>query len=161
MCKHGIIISIIISFFVHSAYAQITTGGNIGVNVVNNVLIIDFAPEIGYEIIDNASAGFSPFVVFAQNFQSNASNTIFGARIFTEYKIDLGIFAHAEYEISSSVTSEGLSKVTHAAPIGGGYETEIATNTVAYIMVLYDVLYKVDFSYRTNPIIRAGVRYSF
>ncbi|HON52510.1 MAG TPA: hypothetical protein PLS12_04835 [Bacteroidales bacterium] len=143
------------------SFAQIRTGGNIGLNVYNNILIIDLSPEIGYTFIDNALAGFSPFILYAKQLQTDEKQILYGARTFGEYKLEIGAFAHVEYEISRLWTTEGFMKTMYALPVGGGFESPIGINTTAYFMLLYDVLYKPGISYRQNPIIRAGLRYSF
>lgn len=141
-------------------FSQITTGGNIGFNIVNSVMIVEFSPEIGFEFLAPAMAGISPFILFAKDLHTNEKQYLYGIRAFGEYKLNIGAFAHFEYEISQLRTNEGAQKPVHAAPLGAGYETPLSDNTVAYALVLYDVLYKPGISYRQNPIIRAGIRYS-
>lgn len=160
MFKRSIFLIVIAILLGVQSQAQMQTGGNIGVNVINNVLIVDFAPELSYSFIQNTTAGISPFVIYSQNMQTKVSQFLVGGRVFGEYKTDFGAFAHAEFEATKPYTNEGYQKTIYAAPLGGGFESELSNNTVAYVMVLYDMLYKPDISLRQNPIVRAGIRYS-
>ncbi len=158
ICK--ILYGLFICMCTYPAYSQITTGGNIGLNIVNNVIIVDLSPEIGYSFVEPVLVGVSPFILYAQHLQTGTKEVLYGARAFGEYKHQIGAFAHAEYEISKLWVTEGVQKAVHAAPVGGGFESPLGNNTVAYIMVLYDILYKEGISYKQNPIIRAGIRHS-
>jgi len=157
---HRIIFTLLILGSSFLSFSQTRTGGTIGANYSNNIFILDFAPEIDYNVIAELKLGVSPFVMFANNTVTANKLFLYGIRTYGEYTISENIFLHAEYEYSKSWSNEGFGPTVHALPLGGGYETELTNNTVAYILVLYDVLHKDGISYRTNPIIRAGIRYS-
>lgn len=144
-----------------SVSAQLSTGGTFGVFYTNNIFQIDVAPEINYHFTERYVVGFSPFLLYSKNTLQNIQAYIFGSRIYGNYVLFPSLFLHMEYEYSKMWTNEGFGKTIHAAPIGLGYENEISQNAVAYLLVLFDVLYNPDISIRQNPIIRAGVRYKF
>lgn len=160
MFKRSIFLIVIVILLGFQSQAQMQTGGNVGVNINNNILTVDFAPEFSYSFIENTAMGISPFVIYSNDLQTSISEFLVGGRVFCEYKTDFGVFAHAEFEATKPYTTEGYQKTIYAAPLGGGFESELSKNTVAYIMVLCDMLYKKDISLRQNPIVRAGIRYS-
>ena len=141
--------------------AQVNTGGNIGVNIVDNILQIDIAPEINYSPLDDVLFGLSPFILYSKDLETLMKLYVYGVRMYGEYTIIQNFFVHLEYEYSRAWTNEGFGAAIHSAPIGGGFEQEISQGVVAYGMILYDVLYSSETSIRQNPVVRAGVRYSF
>ncbi|MDA3882461.1 MAG: hypothetical protein PF481_04210 [Bacteroidales bacterium] len=141
-------------------YAQISTGGNVGVSYENNVMQVDVAPEVNYLFTEKISAGFSPFVLYTQNELNNQKFFTFGTRLYGEYTFIENFFVHVEYELSKTWTQENYKTAVHSLPLGGGFEKELGSGMVAYGMILYDVLYDAETSIRKNPTVRGGIRYS-
>lgn len=140
--------------------AQVFTGGSMSFNYING-LYVDIAPIVGYQL-DDLRTGVSPFLSYSQVKDYGGVYT-FGGRVFTQYNIAKGVFAHAEFEMANIPESDvrNAGRIWRVAlPLGLGYEHEIAKKVTAHAMVLYDVLLQED-DPKENPIFRAGVRYGF
>jgi len=162
LIKKLTVIGLFLSLFCGRSFAQnIQIGGNIGFDVANDVLMIDIAPTIGTSPFKNARVSVSPFFSHTQNLKgvgTGVSRT--GLRAAVQYTIISGLFAHAEYEFAFVFANKQYQGVAHALPIGLGFEYEIASNTVAYAAVLYNVLHKSS-DFRETPFqYRVGVRRS-
>ncbi|MFO7790023.1 MAG: hypothetical protein R6V32_05570 [Bacteroidales bacterium] len=139
--------------------AQIYTGGNLGAHVNNSGYYVDVAPVVGYRY-KRLDAGISPFFSYRSN-KIIANRYSYGGRIFTEVTIIDNVFLHAEIEATNiDVPGSNERKWIFGIPVGAGYRKEIAPNTHAHAMILYDLLLDDDSSVN-NPIVRAGVTYSF
>jgi len=135
--------------------AQVYTGGNMGVNY-NDGMVVDLAPLAGYKY-KIFQAGVSPFFLYAEKTNSYA----FGGRIFSEVTFFKETFLHAEFEVANNEVYENSVKTRKwvmAMPLGAGYRYKIAPGTYAYGMILYDVLQNEN-STNKNPIIRGGITY--
>ncbi|MBN1183032.1 MAG: hypothetical protein JXB49_12135 [Bacteroidales bacterium] len=142
--------------FAFASNGQFYTGGNVSVNYDNGIYV-DAAPIFGYRW-DAFSAGVSPFASYSET--NNLKGTYsFGNRVFCEYTIFKGIFLHGEFEILNYPYG-GDRDWAIGLPVGAGYKYEIAKNTTAYGMILYDVLLDKN-SPKENPVIRVGVDYNF
>jgi hypothetical protein len=153
---------VFLTLFCCNSFSQVQIGGNIGFDIANDVLMIDIAPTIGTSPFTNARVSVSPFFNHTQHFKLAGSGvSAFGMRAALQYSIFAGIFAHAEYEFAFVYANKEYQGVFHSLPLGAGFEYEIAKNTVAYGMVLYDVLFKSSNYNRETPFqYRLGVRYS-
>ncbi|MEI6122556.1 MAG: hypothetical protein WCQ95_02905 [Bacteroidota bacterium] len=152
------------------ASAQFILGGETSATFINGINI-DLAPVVGYKF-NKLSAGLSPVVLYTAS--SSALSTgiagefSYGGRVFVEYDIWKGILAHAEFEMLNTgyLNNSGikLRNWTMGAPIGVGYEYEIAQNVWFKGMVLYDALLQINLnqsSPKANPTVRGGITYVF
>lgn len=156
--------SLFLALWCNNSYAQVQVGGNFGFDISNNILMIDIAPTIGTSPFQNARVSVSPFFSHIQNItQSGTGVSRTGLRAALQYTIFSGLFAHAEYEFAFEYANKKYQGVFQALPIGAGFEYEIANNTVAYGMILYNVLHNSSKSsvFRETPFqYRVGVRHS-
>lgn len=156
--------SLFLALFCYNASAQLQVGGNFGFDISNDILMIDIAPTIGTTPFTNARVSISPFFSHIQNIKKKgAGASRLGLRAAMEYTIFSGLFAHAEYELAFELANQKYQGVSHTLPLGAGFEYEVARNTIAYGMVLYDVLYNPSKSsaFRESPFqYRLGVRHT-
>lgn len=154
-------IAIIATLFSLQSFSQIELGGTCGLGISNNIFSCDVAPELSYRTLEHLKFGVSPFVLYNKDMSYDYWSMVYGGRVYAEYQFDFNVFLHAEYEISNISNSEGWNKTVTALPIGIGGVTDISERMAAYVLILYDVLYDETYAIRTNPTIRAGVRYKF
>ncbi len=141
-----------------NALSQVYTGGNASVNY-DKGYYVDVAPLLGYRV-GIADFGVSPFYSYSHR-ENKDPKYSFGGRVFTQLTFYRNIYAHAELQLENiEVSATEQRKWVLSMPLGAGYRYEIAPNTMAYGMILYDVLLDEDSPAR-NPIIRGGVTYSF
>ncbi len=147
------------------AEAQVFTGGGLGGGVTENGFYADLSPVVGYKY-KIMRAGVSPFLSLIERGPDDYI-LMYGGRIFIQADIYKGIFAHGEFEaINHEVTRYNSlgdavqkRKWDLALPLGVGYSYPLGENTVAYGMILWNVI-KNDEYPQKNPIFRAGIRYS-
>lgn len=79
-------------------------GGNVSAQF-GNATFIEISPLVGYRITEDLTSGVGfTYQYLSENY--NVYNfydykaTVMGARIFSQYDLIFGIFAHAEYEYS-------------------------------------------------------------
>jgi len=159
---------ICLSTFSHRASAQFFTGGDFNITFLNGVNI-DIAPIAGYKY-KNFSAGISPVILYtaASPTSGLTGQFSYGGRIFAEFAIYKGIFAHAECQatnagyIHNNVGDLIKGKWIIGAPIGVGYEHEISGGLWIKTMILYDPFLDINIgadSPQKNPSIRGGLTY--
>jgi opacity protein-like surface antigen len=142
--------------------AQVFTGGNVSVSYENG-LYADIAPVIGYQL-DKARAGVSP--ILSYKVSGSLSNFSYGGRIFGQYNVYQGAFAHAEFQalnagISTLLTDGTRSKDRKWAfslPVGAGYEYKISDKAKLQVSVLYDLLQDKN-TPAGKPVVRGGIIY--
>ncbi len=137
-------------------FAQINTGGTMGVSY-DNGYVIEFAPIIGYKYYKIIESGASPFFSYAEKNNKYA----FGGRIYSQVNVYKETFVHAEFEVANVEVIKNNTTIREwqlALPIGGGYRYKISDGVYAYGMILYNVLQSGD-SHTKNPIIRGGISY--
>ncbi len=143
----------------YTSNAQVYTGGSFGAHIDNKGYYVDIAPLLGYRygIMD---VGISPFYSYRNN-KDSENRYSYGSRVFTQVTIIRNVYAHAEFEAANiDVPGDDDRKWIFGFPVGAGYRQKIAPNTQAYGMILYDLMLDEDSSV-DNPIVRAGVTYSF
>ncbi len=150
------------------SYGQFFTGGEFSVTFLGG-FNADIAPIIGYKV-KNFSAGLSPVLLYTAS-GNTAGNFSYGGRIFAEYSIYKGLFAHAEFGIMNMGYVDWnqpggvlARNWVMSAPIGVGYEKEITNNVWFKTMVLYDPLLDLNLNQSSplaNPSIRGGFTYLF
>lgn len=152
------IIAILLSL---QSFSQIEVGGTCGLGISNNIFSCDVAPELSYTTFDHLKFGVSPFWMYNKDMTYDYWSKVYGGRVYAEYHFDFNVFLHAEYEVSNISNSEGWKKTVTALPLGIGGTTSVSDRMEVYMLVLYDVLYDEVYAIRTNPTLRAGVRYKF
>ncbi len=159
-CKVKSFLIIAISCFLStSAFGQIYTGGSFSINYEKGYYV-DISPTVGYRV--NAfDFGVSPFYSYS-NRENRDPQYSYGTRFHTRVTVYENIFVHGELQLENIEISgeDNDRKWITSLPLGAGYSHEIAPNTRAHAMILYDVLLDDD-SPSKNPIIRGGVTYSF
>jgi hypothetical protein len=158
---------IIITFSASRSLGQLFTGGNLSATFINGVKI-DLAPVVGYKI-KNFSVGLSPVVQYtAASTQGFAGDFSFGASLFAEYDIYKGIFIHAEGKAMYTGYQDNFQIKHHGwvigAPIGVGYEYEIASHVWFKGMALYDPFVHINLNQNlpnSNPTVSGGITYVF
>lgn len=160
----AIIIGLVITMPLKSK-AQVFTGGDMNVTFIGG-LNIDIAPIVGYKY-KNFSAGLSPVVMYTATGPLNGELS-YGGRIFAEYDVYKGLFFHAEFQaLNTGYLNTALQRLRNwaiGAPIGAGYERELAPHVWLKTMVLYDALLDINLnqsSPQANPSVRAGITYVF
>lgn len=148
-------------------------GGGFGMSFGNRFMSVGLAPEVSYFLIPNR---LSTGVRFNYNFYKDnlydIKSHLYGGGPFVRGYIWRGLFAQAEYELSSvevllidmGVTGPvivGKERISlNAFLIGGGYHQNFDGGFGFYIQILYNVLQSTDFIY-PNPMFRMGFTYSF
>lgn len=146
------------------ANAQIFTGGEFSVNLLQNITV-DIAPIVGYKI-QNFRIGVSPVIMYTAT-GNTTGDLSYGGRVFAEYEIYKGFFAHAECEAMNTGSYDWTAlKIQRnwfiGAPVGVGYEKELMKGVWLKTMVLYDPFLDLDLnqsSAKANPSIRGGIIY--
>lgn len=159
--KRKMIVGTLFSVFLYiHVYSQLQVGGNFGFGASNNYMSLDISPEVSYSLSQYVTLGTSPFYLYNKSTTTAYWSKMYGFRVFAEahYKI---AFLRTEYEYSWYSNSEKTKSSLSSLPIGIGVTTAISSRAVAYVMVLYDILYDEAVAVQTNPIFRTGVRYKF
>jgi hypothetical protein len=169
LCAIVFSIFLVCSAGMEHASAQFYTGGNMSFNVVGG-FSLDLAPIAGYQY-EKFKAGVSPVIMYTAT-GNTAGSFSYGGRVFAEYTISKGIFAHAEFGALNAGHIDwptngaaGIFKRSWvlSAPVGVGYEYEITKGVWVQAMVLYDALLDINLiqgSPLANPSVRGGINYS-
>lgn len=141
-----------------SANSKIYVGGNIGLNFGNNYVNLDIAPHIGYWVTPKLDVGAGVSINYLK-YNANAY-TLYGGRLFANYHIFQGFFAHAEFEGLNRPTNytETGRQWVFALPVGIGYSKKLAPKLYGHVMVLWNLIKTTPPVYY-NPIIRGGINY--
>lgn len=134
-----------------SRASKIVVGGNIGAQF-GDITAIDVSPLIGYRVTDKFTPGVGftyqyisfrdPYGVF-----SDYKATVIGGRVFSQYNLFYGLFAHAEFEnlwYKISYEDDLIPPVSGNEPglfTGVGYNLQIGGRSYFQIMALYNVLW--------------------
>lgn len=141
-------------------FDRFVVGGNLGASF-GNTTYIDASPLIGYKVTPAfiAGAGFTyQFVSYKDpyGFYADYKANVLGPRVFLEYDLFMGIFAHAEYEyLWVSITPEEpyLPYKAEAAGLfpGLGYKSQIGNNAYLKVLALYNVLWTSSSPLYSSP----------
>ncbi len=136
-------------------------GGNLSFNILNSFLFMEYSPIVGYKITDNFSAGIGGKFMFLRDMRNRYNWTIYGASVFSRYKIFPTLFAHAEYELLSAYDLNYLSpRYGQRAPasmffVGGGYANG-GGGVGIVAMLLYDVINHPNSPYQNSYLFGFG-----
>lgn len=138
---------------------RIFTGGNLGLQF-GNPTMIEIAPLVGFKITKKASAGIGATYLYYKYsdlfYTATYISNIYGGRVFGEYVIWRGIFAHAEYEVLNGEWIYGSRYNIISTLVGGGYRQLLFGNTSINFTILWNINSSYDSPY-INPIIRGGI----
>jgi hypothetical protein len=147
--------------------AQVFVGGDVNITFLGG-FNADIAPIIGYKY-QKFSAGLSPVLMYTVT-GNMAGDFAYGGRLFAEYTVYKGFFAHAEFgamyanfinwdDVLGAVKERNW---VLSAPVGAGYEVQVAKNVFFKTMLLYDALLDLDLNQSSplaNPSVRGGFVY--
>jgi hypothetical protein len=147
------------------ASAQFFTGGDMNVTFLGGVNV-DIAPIVGYKI-KSLSVGVSPILMYTAA-GNTSGNYSYGGRLFLEYTIIKGLFAHVEAQaLNTGYMDWTTMKIRRnwviGAPMGIGYETELAPHVSLKTTLLFDPLLEINLNQSSplsNPSVRAGITYT-
>jgi hypothetical protein len=119
-------------------------------------------PQMFHHINDHFTAGGGVTYIYIKRTLSSGSNSLsisdnlYGPNLFLRYNIVQGIFAHTEYAAmnftSYNLLGEKQRVWGNSLYLGGGFMQSMGSGTGgAYIMILYDVLWKDDFTSTATP----------
>lgn len=134
--------------------SKIIVGGNIGAQF-GDITAIDVSPLIGYRVTDKLTPGVGftyQYISFHDpyGFYTSYKATVIGGRVFTQYDLIYGLFAHAEFEnlwYNISYENDIYPPASGNEPglfIGPGYNLQIGGRSYFQLMALYNVLWMTD-----------------
>ncbi len=145
---------------------RIVVGGNLAAQF-GSATFIQVSPLVGYRVTKNLTSGVGfSYQYISENY--NALNfydykaQVFGARVFSQYDLFYGLFAHAEYEMSwykiayEDANLEPYQGNVPALFLGGGYNFMVGENARFQLMALYDVLHNIESINYNALVIRMG-----
>ena len=145
---------------------RIVVGGNIGAQF-GSATYIEVSPTIGYRLTKSLTSGVGfTYQYFSENYNlptfADYKASVTGFRIYSQYDLFFGFFAHAEYEYDwFKLTYEDATLGTYANSVpalflGGGYNYMISPNAKFQIIALYDVLHTSESIYYNPLVFRIG-----
>ncbi len=151
---------------------KIVLGGNLGAQF-GTFTAVDISPLIGYKVTDKLTPGVGftyQYVSYKYpyedpfNYYIDYKSSIVGGRIFTQYDIFYGLFAHAEYENLWIKVQPEEPYLPYKAQepgffLGGGYNLEVGGKAYLQLMALYNLLWSADNLVYASPFqIRIGIK---
>lgn len=139
-------------------WRKVFFGGNIGgVSFSSQGTYIDLSPHIGYRFTEKFSAGTG--FIYQYISQSGLEAHNYGGKLFARYLIWRGVFAHTEYQqlnmkyfyVDKNQNIYSKRRWVGSMFLGGGLQQNLGGNSTIYVMGLYDVLYKSEYSPHSNP----------
>jgi len=150
---------------------RIVVGGSLSASF-GDFTYIDVSPLVGYRITKKWTTGVGFTYQYSKvNYDSpllilDYKANVFGGRLYTEYDLFYGLFAHVEYEhlwYKKIYEDTNYGEYTGDVPalyLGGGYNFMIGENSKFQVMALYDVLNTNESLY--NPLVfRVGFNLGF
>ncbi|MBC8047794.1 MAG: hypothetical protein H7Y00_13435 [Fimbriimonadaceae bacterium] len=145
---------------------RLVFGGNFGLSF-GNYTFVDLSPLVGYKITKKLTSGVGFTYQFEKykdpynnpfNYVDDYKASTIGGKVFSQYDILYGIFAHAEYELLS-IEYEFLETPYETGKfnvpglyLGGGYNLKIGDNSALQIMALYNFLSDQNNILYDNPL---------
>jgi hypothetical protein len=120
-------------------------GGNIGFNILANILFLEASPIVGYKISDNLSAGLGGKMMFVRYMQFKENYSIYGGSVFSRYRILDQFFLHAEFEVLNAYERQftspnyGQRASANMFFVGAGYSSG-GGGLNLQAMLLYDLI---------------------
>jgi hypothetical protein len=149
---------------------NLAVGGGFGLGIGNRFVSVSVAPEVGYFLVPSRLLlGGRFYYNYYKDSYYDVKSHLYGGGPYMRGYIYKGLFAQAEYELSSveifyvdnfGNVSGSARQTYNAFLVGGGYHHNFDAGVGFYISILYNVLQNTDFIY-PNPSIRTGITYSF
>jgi hypothetical protein len=130
-------------------------GGNMGLQF-GTITYINVSPVVGYRISNRVNAGVGLTYIYIQDNISARKDNMIGGKVFGQYFLWNGIFAHTEYEFinfSNQILPPAIlsnnqqllpppgRSTSHNFYIGPGYQQAFGRRAFSQIMLLYNVIY--------------------
>lgn len=144
-------------------------GGNVGAFFGSGGSLVALQPQLFYRITDNSIVGTGLSYYYWQqkyidifNKQVTVSDNAYGFNLFGRQQLFDPIFVHAEYmpmnfKVYQPLANDFKREWVSSFYVGGGLNTSISNRSGYYFVVLYDLLYNTQKSFRASPIdIRTG-----
>jgi len=131
-------------------------GGNVSFNILNNLLVMDIAPIVGYRVSDNLGVGVGAKYSLIRNMTTRTNWSFYGGSVFSRYKFTPALFFHSEFEALNSYEMNNFGFTTQRAPAfaffnGFGYQSGGVINIG--LMLLYDFIDHPNSPYRGQYLI--------
>ena len=140
---------------------RVYVGGGFGASISSFYTNIEVSPLAGYMLTDRWSAGLGLTYIYSNNKFWDIKQNITGGRVFTRYQLFNFLFAHSEYEhlflkIKEFANTPQESTYSIDVPgllIGGGLSSGSGARSMAYLMVLYNVIHDPARYYNESPVL--------
>lgn len=140
---------------------RVRLGGYLGLQF-GSITLVDISPMLMYGITPKlySGVGFTYIYFKDKRYTPEYSSNTYGGRLFLQYLIWQGLFAHVEYELLNvdffdPVTFERGRTNLNNFFVGGGYRQAIGGRAFASITILYN-LNDSRYSPYQNPLLRIG-----
>lgn len=146
-------------------FDRLVFGGNFGLSF-GTYTNIDISPLVGYKITPKLTSGIGFIYQYVKyqdpynnpyNYTDDYKATVWGGRVFTQYDIFYGLFAHTEYEMQylkyeflESPYDSGSVEIP-ALYLGAGYKLKLGENSALQILALYNFLYNSNDLFYMQP----------
>lgn len=150
-------------------YDDVSFGGNLGGGISNVGSFFMIQPMAFYRITERSMAGLGvSYYYWSQDFisytgvKTSVSDHAYGFNLFGRQLLFDPLFVHVEYmplnfSVYNSFSNEFTRKWVPALYVGGGINQPISDRAGLYLVVLYDLLYDANRSFRGIPFdIRTG-----
>lgn len=148
---------------------NVSFGGNIGGTIGTNAGFFTAQPTLFYRINENAMAGagityyyWQQQFILSNNTKFTVSDHAYGLNLFARQQVFDPAFVHVEYmpmnfTVLNRTTGQEKREWVNSIYLGGGINQRFSDRGGVYILVLYDVLYNAERSFRTSPLdVRTG-----
>lgn len=148
---------------------RVSFGGNIGGTIGTNEGFFTAQPTLFYRINDNAMAGagityyyWEQQFLLSNNTKLTVSDHAYGLNLFARQQLFDPAFVHIEYmpmnfTVLNRNTGQEKREWVNSFYLGGGINQRFTDRGGIYILVLYDVLYNAERSFRLSPLdVRTG-----
>tara|TARA_Y100000782_G_scaffold31337_1_gene34670 strand:+ start:2648 stop:3190 length:543 start_codon:yes stop_codon:yes gene_type:complete len=138
---------------------RLFVGGGFGFSF-GTITSIDLSPLVGLQLTERLRMGVGGTYMYYEDTRYSYSTNIYGGRVFYQYKIYQGLFAHAEGEVlSGDFGIQGERRNVSSLFVGGGYQQMLGSGFYANVLLLINLTEDVYSPY-TNPVYRVGIGYS-
>lgn len=129
-------------------------GGSFGLQV-GQVTYINVAPIVGYKVTDRYRVGVGLNYIFTNFF--GQKNNLIGGRLFQQFFVWKGVFAHAEYEFMDYPNGynnfgQPTRGISNSFNLGAGYQQNFGRRAFSNIMILYNVIHDKNNTIYNTPL---------
>jgi len=145
---------------------RLYTGGNIAFNIANisgiPIYFFETAPFVGYKVTPQFSLGVGAKYIYIGSKQANFKYSVYGGNLFSRYKFNESLYAHAEFELLRAYYLDPNLPICPTCPktgdranvpmffAGAGYNYSIGGAVNLQIMLLYDFINSINSPYQGN-----------